>query len=704
MFEIALVGNPNSGKSTLFNQLTGARQRIGNFPGTTVERKSGTYRHASLEASVTDLPGLYNLNDKRLASQLDEQLVHEFFEVEQPDLIINVLNASSLAQSLFLTTELRELNVPVIVVVNMVDVAERAGIQVDKKHLEQSLGCPVVLTVASKRKGLDDLHQQIADSLQIDSKDAIAPIDTSNTSSTKARFEVIDAMVNEAVEIGSRRSSISATIDKVVLNRWLAFPIFLSIMYLMFFFSINVGSAFIDFFDIAGQALFVDGPRLLLQEFALPPWLVAFLADGVGGGIQLVGTFIPVIAALFLALAVLEDSGYMGRVAFILDKLLTKIGLPGKAFVPLLVGFGCNIPAVMATRSLDTQNDRILTVLMAPYMSCGARLTVYALFAVAFFPDSGQNVVFLLYLIGLLAAIGTAWIVRHELLPQASTQTVLHLPSYHVPTVRSVLLQTWHRLEGFIKRAGKAIVLVVIVLNVVNSIGRDGSIGNENTENSVLSAIGQSITPVFAPMGIHEDNWPATVGIFTGIFAKEVVVGTLDALYSQAAKTTQDYSLWNELKAAARSIPQNLGGLDDALADPLGIGIDSVDEIQAAAREQEVELSTVLAMQSLFNGQLGAFCYLLFILIYIPCVATIGVIYKELGSFWALFSTVWSIGLAYTVATVTYQIGTFSAAPLSSLTLITVVCSATAILFSALIWFGKRHTRFRSKLIATTHE
>ncbi|HIC33236.1 MAG TPA: ferrous iron transport protein B, partial [Gammaproteobacteria bacterium] len=334
------------------------------------------------------------------------------------------------------------------------------------------------------------------------------------------------------------------------------------------------------------NALFVDGPRTLLGQIGFPAWLRTFIADGIGGGIQLVGTFIPVIACLFLFLTFLEDTGYMARAAFVLDRLMQRLGLPGKSFVPLIVGFGCNVPAVMATRSLDNQPDRILTTIMAPFMSCGARLTVYALFAAAFFPNNGQNIVFALYFIGIAVAVVSAMVVRRHLLHSGTSTFILELPAYHMPTLKGVLIHTWQRLSGFVTRAGKAIVMVVVVLNVVNSVGTDGSFGNENTNDSVLSAIGRTITPAFRPMGIDDDNWPATVGIFAGIFAKEVVVGTLDALYSQTPVDKADFNLLDEFGAAAQTIPKNLSALVSTATDPLGLDLGELRDTTAAADNQ----------------------------------------------------------------------------------------------------------------------
>ncbi|MFM7121771.1 MAG: ferrous iron transport protein B, partial [Gammaproteobacteria bacterium] len=522
MTTIALVGNPNCGKTTLFNALTGARQRVGNWPGVTVERKIGRYGHGNDMIRVVDLPGTYGIG--AAAGGLDEQITRDYLagtrsddEADAADVIVNVIDASSLARGLFLTTELLERHHRLVIALNMLDVADRNGLHIDAFRLSQRLGCPVVPVIATRADGVNALKDAIEAAARapvgiINAAGAVRTAAGSAVTDARDRFQQIDAWLSECLNETPIRRTLTDRIDAIVLNRWLAFPVFLGVMYLTFLFSINVGSAFIDLFDGVGAVLFVEGPRQLMLNAGLPPWLIALLADGVGGGVQLVGTFIPVIGALFLALSLLEDSGYMGRVAFIVDRLLRNLGLPGKSFVPLIVGFGCNVPAVMATRTLDNRPDRILTTLMAPYMSCGARLTVYALFAAAFFPVNGQNVVFALYLIGIAVAVLTAWVVRRHLLHSAQSAFLLELPEYHLPTVKGLLLQTWQRLKGFMLRAGKAIVLVVIVLNTVNSIGTDGSLGNQNTEKSVLSAIGRAITPVFAPIGITPENWPATVG------------------------------------------------------------------------------------------------------------------------------------------------------------------------------------------------
>lgn len=683
MTTIALVGNPNCGKTTLFNALTGRHQKVGNWPGVTVEKKSGTAQLNGAKVEIVDLPGTYSLAP--VSDSLDEQIARQFIASQQADVVVNILDATSLSRGLYLTNELLQLGQPTVVALNMLDVATSQGIDLDAQGLAQRLGCPVVELVASKRQGLDQLVQAI--------DAATTGQMISDSSSENAIYAALDEVAKSVTVSSGPVQTRSERIDNIILNKYLAFPIFLGVMYLMFLISINVGSAFIDFFDLLASALFVELPRNLLTELGLTDWLIVFIADGIGGGIQLVATFVPIIGALFLVLSLIEDSGYMSRVAFLVDRLLRSIGLPGKSFVPLIVGFGCNVPAVMATRALDSQPDRILTTLMAPYMSCGARLTVYALFAAAFFPQNGQNIVFALYLIGIAVAVLSALSVRRHLLPETTSHFIIELPPYHVPISRNILLQTWQRLKGFILRAGKAIVLVVIALNVINSIGTDGSVGNENTDKSVLAAIGKSITPVFSPMGIEPDNWPATVGIFTGIFAKEVVVGTLDALYAPDQEQ-DDVAILEMVNQAFASIPANLGDLGGQLLDPLGLSLGDLEDTAAQADSQEVQINTITAMQTLFNGSAGAFAYLLFILLYMPCAATVGVIFKEIGSFWAIFSVLWSFIVAYAVAVIAYQVGTFTADPLGAVLCISAVLAAAGLMFSGLIYWGMQAPRY----------
>ncbi len=735
-YTIGVVGNPNCGKTTLFNALTGARQRVGNWPGVTVERKSGQYRFEGVAFDLVDLPGTYSLDVVDREISLDEQIARDYVHAHEADLIVNIVDASNLERNLYLTSQLLEMQVPLVVALNMVDVATERGLRIDAKALGERLGCPVVPIVASDGTGVEDLKrvilgaakerraakvairypealehavEQLAECVADAAKAAAVPprwlavrllegdglaqsIAGAETEDTvrdlrgtlhddidiliaDARYSFANRVTRETVKrTGEVARDLTDRIDRIVLNRALGIPIFLAVMYGMFLFTISIGGAFIDFFDRFTGTLLVDGLGHLLAGLGTPEWAIVLLANGIGGGIQVVATFIPVIGFLYLFLSVLEDSGYMARAAFVMDRFMRWIGLPGKSFVPLIVGFGCNVPAIMATRTLEQVRDRILTVVMAPFMSCGARLPVYALFAAAFFPVGGQNVVFGLYLIGIAVAVLTGLIVKRTLLPGEATPFVMELPPYHLPTVKGVALRTWDRLKSFLFRAGRVIVPMVLVLNVLNAIGTDGSLGNEDTDKSVLSEVGRTIAPAFSPMGLDEENWPAAVGIFTGVLAKEAVVGTLDSLYgalaaAEAGEVAEEeaFDLWAGIAAAFATIPANLGDALGSWADPLGLDVGDLSDLEAVAEAQEVSTVTYGAMAARFDGAAGAFAYLLFILLYFPCVAALAAVYQETTPGWAVFVAAWTTGVAYAVATVFYQAAIFARDPLSSL-------------------------------------
>jgi len=582
---IATIGNPNSGKTTLFNALTGSHQRVGNWSGVTVEKKTGHFNLNGKAIKVIDLPGIYNLDVDQQGSSMDERVAFDYVMHSQPDIVLNIIDASCLERSLYLTVQLLELGLPVVVVLNKMDVADKQQKVINQKLLSKQLGCPVITISAHNQQAVTELTKTLVQldlsalisDLSLDYGDQLEAIlskieyylEKSSGLYKKAlaikcvegdvsvieqlpiqnrlkvqnlsiqisldtdlqiadtRYTYIYQLTQLAVRSkGCLSKSLTDKIDAITLNRYTGLPVFLLVMYLMFMFAINIGSAFIDFFDIASGALFVDQTAQWLTAVSAPDWLINVLAYGVGSGIQTVMTFIPVIACLYLFLAVLESSGYLARAAFVIDRLMQIIGLPGKSFVPMIVGFGCTVPAVMAARTLEKERERLLTVVMSPFMSCGARLPVYALFASAFFPDQGQNIVFLLYIIGILVAVLTGFILSRTILPGKSENMILEIPDYELPTVKNTGIKTWQKLKGFIFGAGQTIVLVVTLLNVVNSIGTDGSFGHQDTEGSVLSKTAQIITPVLSPLGINDQNWPATVGIVTGIFAKEAVVGT----------------------------------------------------------------------------------------------------------------------------------------------------------------------------------
>jgi ferrous iron transport protein B len=762
-FVIGVVGNPNCGKSTLFNALTGANQQVGNWPGVTVEKKTGEYLFKSKQIQVVDLPGTYSLESSDDQVSIDEKVARNFIASRQADLIVNVVDASNIERNLYLTSQLLEMRVPMILVLNMMDIVKKRGIKIDASYLTAQLHCPVVEVSAVNKQGIGNLKNVIFESIskkpipsvnvtypdaletgiaqlitllatqpitvpcdlrwlairlleddtlarqitQDDNKAVVKSIqhdiekiagDEIDILTADARYGFVNQLTHAAVcrlsDIGRRTTE---RIDRVVLNRFLGIPIFLLVMYAMFMFTINIGSAFIDFFDQAVGAILVDGLSGQLGKLNLPEWLVVLIANGAGGGVQVVATFIPIVGFLFLFLSALEDSGYMARAAFVMDRFMRLMGLPGKSFVPMIVGFGCNVPAIMATRTLESRRDRILTNLMNPFMSCGARLPVYALFAAAFFPVGGQNMVFGLYILGIVVAVITGLIMRHTLFKGESMPFIMELPTYHLPKVRGVLFRTWDRLRSFLINAGKVIIPMVLVLNFLNALGTDGTLGHENSNKSVLSAIGKSLTPLFRPMGINENNWPATVGIFTGVLAKEAVVGTLDALYGQMGQTAgqidekPEFNLKTALFDAWQTIPQNFSKLTDRLLDPLGLNIGNVQDLDTAASEQEVKTATFSAMQQSFDGKAGAFAYLLFILLYAPCVTAIAAIHRETSLNWTIFVVFWTTSIAYITATVFYQIMTYPQHPGYSLSWIIGLLLGFASGLVALWLIGRNH-------------
>lgn len=768
---IALVGNPNCGKTTLFNALTGANQRTGNWPGVTVERKEGKYTHNGKNITVVDLPGVYSLDAEDGDTGLDELIARDYLLSGEADVIINIVDASNLERNLYLGTQIMEMRLPMIVALNMMDVAKDRDIRINPTLLSERLGCLVIPMSATSGKGVPELQDEINQSFVnllvpptyvaypaviedaiaqlipfirehspnhtvdprwtalklLEYEDRVAPElrskelekivvehrrkvhqtldDDLDIIIADSRYTFIRNLIQGAAERSREvKTNISDKIDQAVLNRWLGIPIFLLVMYVIFTVSINVGGAFIDFFEITFDTIFVDGFGKLLENIHAPGWLIGLLAKGAGGGIKTTATFIPQIGMLFLCLSVLEDTGYMARAAFVMDRLMRLIGLPGKSFVPMIVGFGCNIPGIMATRTLENKRDRLMTVMMNPFMSCSARLTVYALFCGAFFPVGGQNMVLGLYLLGILAAIFTGLILKNTILQGEAAPFVMELPPYHIPKLKGVLLRAGDRLKAFITKAGKAIVIMVIVLGFMNSVGTDGTFGKENSKDSILSAMSRTVTPVFTPMGITQDNWPATVGLMTGVFAKEVMVGTMNSLYTGLAEeekaaavkpeNPEEYSFLGGISKAFASIPGDIAKLPGQLFDPLGLSAANVstDQNQAAA-SQGVSVSTYGQMSKRFTSTSAAFAYLLFVLLYFPCVSATAALYRETNLGWTVFAGCWTTGLAYWVAVLYYQLATFAQHPSSSIAWVMALALAMAVTIFGLKMAGTTRTR-----------
>lgn len=699
--KVALIGNPNSGKTSLFNALTGSRQRVGNWPGVTVEKKTGElhFHHHKLE--LVDLPGIYDLEVAHNKGSLDEKVARDYLLSKDANCIINVVDASNLERNLYLTLQLAECGLPIILALNMVDISESRGIQIDTEMLSEHLGIPVVPIVARKKKGLYTLKEvvvkeglKIADSSPLTNKvearfkelSTLYNKESSDLLLADARYQLISEIIQNCVShVKTKRKHFTEMIDRIVLNRFLGIPIFLFIMYLMFEFSITIGGAIQPLFDEGSQVIFIDGVNYLGGVLHAPLWLTAIFADGVGLGINTVLTFIPQIGAMFLFLSFIEDSGYMNRAAFVMDRLMQAIGLPGKSFIPLIVGFGCNVPAIMATRTLDSRRDRLLTIMMSPFMSCGARLAIFAVFASSFFPKGGGLVVFLLYVVGILVALLTGLIVRGTLLKGEPAPFILEIPPYHVPQFKNLLIHTWQRLQGFLWRAGKIIVPVCLIVGSLNSIDWHGKVYPAGSPHSILATTSQTVTPLLSPFGVTQQNWPATVGLVTGTLAKEVVIGTLNTLYSQgnAIQTDQSsFDFWASLRTAVADTWDSIKNLSSSsFTNPF------------KANEASTDMSgTAMGQMVIAFGSLGAaFSYMLFVLLYVPCISTVAAISREAGRSWAILSSVWSFLIAYVAATLCYQAFTFSAHPLSSIAWMLAMLLAVLLFIGFLKYYALKH-------------
>jgi ferrous iron transport protein B len=697
---IALAGNPNSGKTTIFNNMTGARQHVGNYPGVTVEKKEGWVKHQGFEITVIDLPGTYGLS----AYSPDELVARNVIIDEKPDLLVNVVDASNLERNLYLTTQLKELEVPMVLVLNMADMAERNKIAINYKLLSQLLGMPVVRAVGIKNEGtaaiLDAVvnrytgkenpperlvryRQEIED--EIIRLQAIAGQDKFSTliedtaasgtnedfgyplrwtiiklmendreltekvasypesrslleqveqsqqriknlhgddlemSLVEDRYAFIRGVCREACQVSMvNRLSITEKIDKVLLNRVLGIPLFLGMMWLLFQLTFTLGAPLMEWIDTGVTALgtWVNGQ---MAEGLLRSLIV----DGIIGGVGGVIVFLPNILLLFLGIAFLEGTGYMSRAAFVMDEIMHKAGLHGKSFVPMLIGFGCTVPALMASRTLENPRDRLVTMLVTPLMSCGARLPVYTLLIAAFFdPRVGGNVLFSLYLIGIVLAIIMARVFRTWLLPGETEPFVMELPIYRLPSLKSVLIHMWERAWLYLKKAGTVILAISIIMWGMFTFPAVDKDGHEFTshaiqmENSYAGRMGKAIEPVLKPLGF---DWKTGVALVAGFGAKEVVASTMGTLYS----IEDEEALASEEEHIVKSFAQR-------------------------AREQSGYTPLV------------AYVLMLFTLIYVPCLATIAVIKRETNSWkWPAFTIGYTMVLAWVISFVVYQGGLF---------------------------------------------
>lgn len=650
-FKVALAGNPNCGKTTLLNGLTGARHYVGNWAGVTVEKKEGTIRHKGEDITIVDLPGIYSLSPFTLEERISRQYILE----DMPDMIINIVDASALERNLFLTFQLMELGRPVIIALNMMDEAEKRGIKIDVEGLSEALGLPIVPIVARKEKGLDALMDMVLDQVHSGAKLESKPIrysedleqmiqgaehvinhipdhinkrwacikllerdemlleayDISGIDSLPAVDEQIAnekyRLINDMMETVVKRpdesyDKLSAKLDKYILNQWIGIPIFALVMYFVFNMTFTLGGYGVDILDVFFSDHVAGFASALLMQIGVADWMQSLIVDGIIGGVGGVLTFVPNIAIMFFFISILEDSGYMARVAFIMDRWMTKVGLNGKTFIPMILGFGCNVPAIMGTRTLENENDRLIAILINPFMSCSARLPVYILFASVFFKGYESLVTYSLYVFGILVALLMAYLFRKFLFKSEETPFIMELPTYRLPIPKALFIHVWERVRGYIVKAGTVIFAASVILWVITSYNFSGP---AIITESFGASIGKVIAPVFKPLGFG--RWQAALSLLTGIAAKEIVVSNMAIVYG--------------------------------FADP------------------EATRAFAQVLQSEFTA-LSAYAFMVFVLLYTPCVAVIGVIKRETNSWkWTGFSVAYQIAVAWVFAFLVYQVG-----------------------------------------------
>lgn len=652
---VALAGNPNIGKTTLLNALTGAKYSVGNWAGVTVEKKEAQFNYKNTSITLVDLPGTYSLS----TYSIDESIARNYIVEENPDVVLNIVDASNLERNLYLTLQILELGKPVVIALNMMDAANKKGLHIDIKKLSTLLGIPIIPIVASKKEGLDALLDEvISPSTTVDSpltysepienlisqveshlthlsvpltvpsrwvalklleKDpmitaklpaeligAFSHIDLDLVSLTAdEKYEFISTIIEDVIqEPDEKKQTVTQKIDHIVTHKWLGIPIFALIMFSIFYFTFTlVGDPLKDLLTVGFDYLsgFI---ATILASLGIAEWMQSLIVDGILNGVFGVLSFLPNIACLFIALTILEDTGYMARVAFIMDQLMKKIGLNGKAIIPMLLGFGCSVPAIMGTRTLEDEKDRLTSIMINPFISCSARLPIYTLFASAFFPGKEAFVIFSLYFLGIVVALIVAFIFKRTLFKSDESPFIMELPPYHLPSLKNTSSQVWEKVRGFLVKAGTIIFAASAVLWLILNFNFSGP---SDISNSIGASIGKLIAPLFAPLGFG--TWQAALALITGVTAKEVVVSNMCIIY--------------------------------------GIGAGATSEVFASA------------LSSTFTP-LSAYSFLVFCLLYVPCIAAIGAIKRETNSIkWTLFAITYQTALAWLIAFVVYTLGNF---------------------------------------------
>lgn len=621
---VALTGNPNTGKSTIFNELTGARQKIGNWPGVTVDKKVGYTRYKDRAISIVDLPGTYSVN----ARSPEEKIVIDYLMNNKLDLVMDVVDSSNIERNLFLTVQLLEQGIPLLIDLNMQDDAKRRGIRIDIKKLEEAIGMPVVETIGRSSKSTRKLLDVFTDTVMsqyhvseqvrehIERVQAIRARDIPDSSKEEAiieaRYELIDKIMAQAVNTEHVSQSVSEKLDRYLANGFLALPIFLAILYAVFQITFTwIGQPIADVLDDVINTDFVAFMTDFLTEAGVADWLVSLVCDGIIAGVGAVLTFVPLIFVLFFCLSFLDGTGYMARIAFIMDPIMRRCGLTGKGFMPLMMGFGCGVPAIMGARALDSEKDRMVSILVTPFLTCGAKLPIMALFAAMFFPDQAANVVFAMYVAGVVMAIVAAKCLGATVFRDKGSTFLLELPPYRLPDMKTVLLETWDKGKGYLVKAGTIIFAASVLLWVMSNYNFSGPC---EIEDSILAMLGSWMSKLFVFHGFA--TWEAGAALLSGIMAKETVVATMGILYGAAEVSTE-----------------------------------AEDAIETAGAFMNTGMATSFTA-------LSALAFMVFSQLYTPCVTALGTIKKEAGGWkWVAFSAVYMFAAAWLISLLVYQIG-----------------------------------------------
>ena len=618
---VALTGNPNTGKSTIFNELTGMRQKIGNWPGVTVDKKMGVVNYKDRVITVVDLPGTYSIN----ARSAEEQVVIDYFKTTMPDLAVDVIDSSNIERNLFLTVQLLEEGIPLLIDLNMQDEAERKGIRINIQKLEEALGMPVVQTVGRSKKSIEKLIEIFTTTVMSNYRPS-AMVEEHKAKATELkksglsaeeldeklielRYDLIDKIMKKAVVVGNVGLSTSEKIDRVLANGVLALPILLGILYLVFCIAFTwIGQPLADAVGDWIGGPFTDWINDAMESAGVAEWLKSLIADGIVAGVGNVINFVPLIFTLFFMLSFLDGTGYMARVAFIMDPIMRRVGLTGKGIMPLIVGFGCGVPAIMGARALDSEKDRLTSILITPFLTCSAKLPIMALFAAMFFPEHAANLVFSMYIIGIVVAIIMAKVLGVTAFRSQGSTFLLELPPYRMPDMKTVLLETWDKGKGYLIKAGTIIFAMSVGIWFLSNYNADGA--TDEMSESFLASIGGGMSHLFALHGF--ETWESGAAVVTGIMAKESVVSTLGILYGVGDVST-------EAEDAAETATQFAGSMGTAFT--------------AAS----------------------ALAFMVFSQLYTPCMTSLGTIKKETGKWrWMLFAALYTFGVAWVVSLLVY--------------------------------------------------